>query len=429
MNIAVAKAGALSGELAVPGDKSISHRAAILGAIADGHTYIKGFLEGEDCLRTLMCLSSLGVEVEKVQPGDYIIHGKGLTGLQEPDNILDVGNSGTTIRLLTGLLASRPFISILSGDDSIRSRPMDRVIVPLTQMGATIFGRHNNKLAPLFVKGSKLQGINYRLPVASAQVKSAILLAALGGEHETCVQEPLRSRDHTERMLSAFGANISVTEQSIKVAPQESLIPQEITVPGDISSAAFFMVAACIVPGSDIILKNVGVNPTRTGIITALKAMGASVEMMNYREQAGEPVADIQVKYAPLKGITFEPEWIPTLIDEIPALCVAAAFAEGVTTIRHAQELRHKETDRIHIMTQELSRFGAKVQELPDGMIMEGCEELKGTTCYSHGDHRIAMALAVLGLRSTGVTTIVQAEAVNVSFPGFFETLHSLTCQ
>lgn len=429
MNIEVAKTGALSGELTVPGDKSISHRAAILGAIADGKTHIKGFLEGEDCLKTLMCLSSLGVKIEKLQPGDYIIHGKGLNGLQEPDNILDVGNSGTTIRLLTGLLASRPFTSIITGDESIRSRPMDRVVVPLTQMGAVIFGRNNNKLAPLCVKGSKLKGINYRLPVASAQVKSAILLAALGGENESSVQEPLRSRDHTERMLSAFGAKISVTGQLIKVAPQEALIPQDITVPGDISSAAFFMVAASIVPGSDIILKNVGVNPTRTGILTALQAMGASVEVMNYREQAGEPVADLRVKYAPLKGITFEPEWIPTLIDEIPALCVAAAFAEGVTTIRHAQELRLKETDRIQVMTQELSRFGAKVKELPDGMIIEGCENLKGTTCYSHGDHRIAMALAVLGLRAAGVTTVAQAEAVNVSFPGFFETLNSLTRQ
>lgn len=429
MNIEVAKTGALSGELVVPGDKSISHRAAILGAIADGKTYIKGFLEGEDCLRTLMCLSSLGVKIEKLQPGDYIIHGKGLKGLKEPDNLLDVGNSGTTIRLLTGLLASRPFVSILTGDESIRSRPMDRVIVPLTQMGATIFGRNNNKLAPLFIKGNKLQGINYRIPVASAQVKSAILLAALGSEQVSCVQEPLRSRDHTERMLNAFGASISVSDHLIKVAPQEALVPQDITIPGDVSSAAFFMVAASIVPGSSIILRNVGVNPTRTGILTALKAMGAAVEISNYREQAGEPVADVQVKYAPLKGITFKPEWIPTLIDEIPALCVAAAFAEGVTTIRHAQELRLKETDRIHIMTQELSRFGAKIQELPDGMVIEGCEELKGTTCYSHGDHRVAMALAVLGLRATGITTIVQAEAVNVSFPGFFEMLHSLTCQ
>lgn len=426
MNIEVARTGPLTGELEVPGDKSISHRAAILGAIAEGKTRIKGFLEGQDCVHTLQCLSSLGIHVEQLQPGDYIIHGKGLHGLSEPDNVLDVGNSGTTIRLLAGLLASRPFTSILTGDASIRSRPMDRVIVPLTQMGATIYGRENNKLAPLFIKGGTLRGINYRLPVASAQVKSAILLAALGGSDTTCIEEPLRSRDHTERMLAAFGAGITVQDLSIQITPQDTLTPQEILVPGDISSAAFFMVAASIVPGSDIIIRNVGVNPTRTGVITALQAMGAGVEVMNYREQTGEPVADVRVRYAPLKGISFEPAWIPTLIDEIPALCIAAAFAEGITVIRHARELRVKETDRIRIMTQELTRFGAKVQELPDGMIIEGCTELKGTTCYSHGDHRIAMALSVLGLRATGTTTIVQAEAVNVSYPDFFVTLQSL---
>lgn len=426
MNIQVASTGALIGELEVPGDKSISHRAAILGAIAEGKTHIRGFLEGEDCLNTLKCLSSLGVRIEKLQPGEYIIHGKGLNGLTEPENILDVGNSGTTIRLLAGLVASRPFTTILTGDASIRTRPMDRVVVPLTQMGATIYGRKNNKLAPLFIKGGPLKGIDYRLPVASAQVKSAILLAALGGSGPTSIQEPLRSRDHTERMLEAFGARIAVKDQRIQIEPQEALVPQEILVPGDISSAAFLMVAASIIPGSNIVIRNVGVNPTRAGIITALRTMGASVEIMNYREETGEPVADLQVKYAPLRGISLLPEWIPSLIDEIPVLCVAAACAEGVTVIRHAQELRVKETDRIRIMTQELTRFGVKVEELPDGMIIEGGAELQGTTCCSHGDHRIAMALAVLGLRARGITTIVQAEAVNVSFPNFFETLQRL---
>lgn len=426
MNKEVASTGALTGELEVPGDKSISHRAAILGAIAQGQTHVRGFLEGEDCLHTLQCLSALGVRIEKIQPGEYLIHGNGLQGLAEPDDILDVGNSGTTIRLLAGLLASLPFTSILTGDASIRSRPMDRVIVPLTQMGATIFGRKNNKLAPLSIRGGNLKGIDYQLPVASAQVKSAILLAALGASGPTSVREPLPSRDHTERMLAAFGARILVQNQRIHIEPQEALVPQEILVPGDISSAAFFMVAASIIPGSNIYIRNVGVNPTRTGIITALQAMGASVTIKNYREQAGEPVADLQVQHAPLRGITFQPEWIPTLIDEIPALCAAAACAEGVTVIRHAQELRVKETDRIRIMTQELTKFGVKVQELPDGMIIEGGAKLKGASCCSHGDHRIAMALAVLGLRATGITTVGQAEAVKVSFPDFFETLESL---
>lgn len=425
LNIEVKSSGPLRGETAVPGDKSISHRAAILGAIGEGTTRIKGFLEGEDCLHTLSCLAALGVNIQREQPGHYLIDGQGLRGLTEPQRVLDVGNSGTTIRLLSGLLAGQPFMSILTGDTSICQRPMDRVIEPLTQMGAQIIGRNQNRFAPICIQGGTLKGIGYQSPVASAQVKSAILLAGLNATGITTVKEPLTSRDHTERMLRAFGAHITVRDREVSLIPGATLLGQDITIPGDISSAAFFLVAASIIPGSELLVKNVCLNPTRTGVLKALHAMGATLQILDEREETGEPVGDVLVRSGSLKGISFEPEWIPSLIDEIPILAVAAACAEGTTTISHAGELRHKETDRLKVMTQELAKFGVQVEELPDGMVITGTDTIRGTHCSSHGDHRIAMALAILALRASGTTTITNAEAVNVSFPGFFETLKS----
>lgn len=429
MKIEIKPLGPLSGEIEVPGDKSISHRAAILGAIADGQSRLRGFLEGEDCLRTLEIMSALGAEITKIEPGHYVIKGRGLTGLREPENVLDVGNSGTTIRLLSGLLAGQSFLSILTGDSSIRNRPMDRVITPLTKMGASIIGRNNNRNAPLCIQGQQLHGIIYHSPVASAQVKSALLLAGLTAKGTTTIIEPLASRDHTERMLKAFGANISVDGLKVTLEPGQPLIGQEISIPGDLSSAAFFLVAALIVPGSELLIKNVGINPTRTGILKALQAMGAHLKLLNEREETGEPVADILVKYSRLRGIAVEPELIPSLIDEIPILAVAASLAQGSTTIRGAGELRLKETDRIKAMTRELSRFGVQVEEIPDGMLITGTEQLIAAEVNSYGDHRIAMALAILALRAAGTSTIANAEAVNVSYPNFFEALQTISGQ
>lgn len=425
MNIEVNPSGPLKGEIAVPGDKSISHRAAILGAIAEGETRIKGFLEGEDCLHTLSCLEALGVKIRRKEPGHYLIEGRGLRGLTEPERVLDVGNSGTTIRLLSGLLAGQSFLSVLTGDASICRRPMDRIIKPLTQMGARIIGRGENRFAPLCIQGGPLKAIDYSSPVASAQIKSAILLAGLNTTGTTTVREPLTSRDHTERMLRAFGARINVRGTKVTLIPGSVLNGQEVTVPGDISSAAFLLVAASIIPGSELLIKNVCINPTRTGVLTALQAMGANIHILNEREETGEPVGDLLVRSGNLQGISFEPEWIPSLIDEVPILAVAAACAEGTTTISHAAELRHKETDRLKVMTRELSKFGIQVKELPDGMIISGTKKITGTECSSHGDHRIAMSLAVLAMRASGSSTITDAEAVNVSFPGFFEMLKS----
>ncbi len=422
----VSKGGALRGALRVPGDKSISHRAVMFGAISQGTTEITGFLPGADCKSTIRCFRALGVEIEERAPDHVLVHGHGLQGLREAADVLDVGNSGTTIRLISGLLAGQPFFSVLTGDASIRRRPMDRVTAPLRQMGARINGRQGGRLAPLAIRGTALQPQHYQSPVASAQVKSSILLAGLTCEGQTSVTEPARSRDHTERMLRGFGAEVRVDGLTATVTGRPQLSGQRVQVPGDISSAAFFLVAASIVPGSELLIEGVGINPTRTGLLDALAAMGASITQLNGREEAGEPVADLLVRAADLRATTIAGELIPRLVDEIPVLAVAACYAAGTTYIRNAEELRVKESDRIACMVAELRKLGAEVEELADGMVITGGRPLHGAAVQSYDDHRMAMALAVAGLRAGGELQIHGAEAVDVSFPGFAAALENL---
>lgn len=408
----------------VPGDKSISHRAVMLGALSEGVTEISHFLNGEDCLSTIACFRRLGIDID-VRGDSVTVAGKGLYGLKAPKEVLDVGNSGTTLRLMSGLLAGQPFCSVLTGDASIQKRPMNRVIIPLNQMGAKI----QNQTAPITIQGSPLTGITYTLPVASAQVKSAILLAGLYATGETCVIEPEATRDHTEIMLRYLGADIFVENGRIRVSSGNILQGKPITVPGDISSAAFLIVAAAITPGVSLVIEDVGVNQTRTGLLTALKAMGADIRLQNERFVCGEPVADLAVHYAPLKGTTVFGELIPRMIDEIPALAVAALYAEGVTTIRDAAELKVKESDRIHTVASELSKLGARITETEDGMIIEGGVPLNGANTDSHRDHRLAMSLAIAALGAKGDTSIQNSECVDISFPGFFELFGDSACQ
>ena len=418
----------LTGNISIPGDKSISHRALMLGAIAEGETVIKGLLVGEDPMSTAKCFKQMGAKISPLNSQQVTVQGIGLGNLQEPKNILDAGNSGTTIRLMLGLLASSPnrFFTV-TGDDSLRSRPMSRVVKPLQEMGANIWGRNNNSLAPLAIKGQQLKGIHYHSPVASAQVKSCILLAGLMVKGKTTVTEPALSRDHSERMLQAFGAEIAVDSEthSVTITGQPNLKGQNVVVPGDISSAAFWLVAAAIVPGSELLITNVGVNPTRTGVLEALEMMSADITQENTRIVAGEPVADLRVKHSQLKACTIEGNLIPRLIDEIPILAVAAAFAQGTTTIKDAAELRVKESDRIAAMTTELSKMGAKISELADGLEITGGADLTGATVESYGDHRIAMSLAIASLMAKGKTTINHAEAASISYPEFVSTLQS----
>ncbi|MBQ7265786.1 MAG: 3-phosphoshikimate 1-carboxyvinyltransferase [Firmicutes bacterium] len=422
MNITVSTAKNINKTLAVPGDKSISHRAVMFGALAKGTTEIKGFLMGEDCLSTIDCFRKLGIEIE-VEDECVRVCGKGLRGLKAPSEALYVGNSGTTIRLITGILAAQNFDTRISGDESICKRPMNRVIAPLSKMGANIEST-NNGYAPLNIKGSQLKAIDYTLPVASAQVKSSVILAGLFAQGQTIVREPAPSRDHTEIMLNYFGANIKNEKGVIVSAPVEELYAKPIDVPGDISSAAFFMVAGLIVPGSEIVIKNVGINKTRTGIIDALKQMGGDISVENERNTTGEPIGDIRVRYSELKAITLEGDIIPRMIDEIPVFVVAALCAEGTTVIRDATELKVKESNRIVTMIEELGKMGAELSETEDGMIISGKQKLKGNTVYSHLDHRVAMSCAVAALIAEGTTTITEAECVNISFPDFFEVLN-----
>ncbi|MDI3327337.1 MAG: 3-phosphoshikimate 1-carboxyvinyltransferase [Alicyclobacillaceae bacterium] len=425
MRLIVEPAESLRGQVRVPGDKSISHRAVLFGALAEGTTRVDGFLFGADCLRTVACVRALGVPVE--EDGDAVlVHGQGLDGLREPDDVLDVGNSGTTIRLLMGLLAGRDFYACLTGDASIRRRPMERVVKPLRSMGARIDGRRGGELAPLTVRGGGLRAIKYQMPVASAQVKSAILLAGMFAKGVTGVKEPAPSRDHTERMLQAFGAPLSRRSGFIEIERPLRLNPCRIRVPGDPSSAAFLLVAALITRKSEVVLEDVGVNPTRTGLLDVLWAMGANLAAEQGGEQAGEPVARLIARSGPLRGVRVGGELIPRLIDEIPILAVAAAFAEGVTEIRDAAELRVKETDRIRTVAEELRKFGADVGELEDGLVIRGGSRLRGARCHSHGDHRIAMAMAVAGLAAEGETVVEGWEAADVSFPGFAGLLEDL---
>ncbi len=420
-------------DLTVPGDKSISHRAALLGALAEGDTDIRGYLMGADCLSTLACLRSLGVGVDVPEPGHVTLHGLGLNGLREPEDVLDAGNSGTTLRLLAGVLAGRPFTVTVTGDASLRRRPMLRVVEPLRAMGAAITGREGGRLAPLTFHGGSLAPRQVTLPVASAQVKSALLLAGLRTEGVTSVTEPSPSRDHTERMLRAFGAEVEVTGTRVSVrGGAVRLVGQGVVVPGDISSAAFLLAAAAATPGAEALVRGVGLNPTRTGVIDALRAMGADIAVVRQEEICGEPVGDLLVRGGSLHGTVLEGDLIPRAIDELPVLAVAACLAEGPTTIRDAAELRVKESDRIAALAAELRHLGAVVEERPDGMVIPGRAALPGGRftggrVESRGDHRLAMSLAVAGLLASAPVTIGGAECVDVSYPGFFEQLAGLS--
>ncbi len=419
----------IKGNISIPGDKSISHRALMLGAIAQGQTNIQGLLLGEDPRSTARCFSLLGANISQLNTELVEVHGVGVGNLTEPSRVLDCGNSGTTMRLMLGILASHPehFFAV-TGDSSLVQRPMSRVIQPLTQMGGQIWGRKGNSLAPLAIQGQKLRPIHYHSPIASAQVKSCILFAGLMAEGKTTVTEPALSRDHSERMLKAFGAEIQVDPEtnSVKVTGPAKLQGQDVVVPGDISSAAFWLVAAAIVPGSELVIENVGVNPTRTGILEVLEIMEADIIQENQRVVAGEPVADLRVRYSPLKACEISGSIIPRLIDEIPILAVAAMFAEGTTVIRDAAELRVKESDRLAVMATQLQKLGARVTELPDGLEITGGICITGTDVESDGDHRIAMSLAIAALNATGITNIHQAEAASISYPNFAKTLQQI---
>lgn len=431
--IKLTKAKSLKGEIKVPADKSISHRAAIFASIANGKSMVRNFLRAEDPLSTVNAMRSLGIEIEEVgnNLNDLVIHGKGLHGLKEPFDVINCGNSGTTIRLLSGILAGNPFFSVVTGDDSLKQRPMARVINPLREMGANILARLNDRYPPFAIKGGFLRPIDFKMPVASAQVKSCLMLAALYADGITAISEPFKSRDHTERMLYSMGADIKIERLTIVVngrnLANSNLKPLDITVPSDFSSAAFFIVAALIVPNSEIMIKGVGVNPTRTGLLNVLKDMGAQVRLENEREISGEPVADIYCKSAEkLNSIKIDDEIMPTLIDEFPIICVLASQADGVSMIRGAQELRVKESDRIKAMVTELRKLGVEVEEYPDGVDIRGKAILKGSAVESYGDHRIAMSLSVAGLIAEGETIVKNPECVDISFPAFYQKLKQL---
>ncbi|WP_096434880.1 3-phosphoshikimate 1-carboxyvinyltransferase [Alteribacter populi] len=420
----LAKTG-LKGAVRMPGDKSISHRSVLFAAIAEGNTTIQGFLKGADCLSTISCMRQMGVEIEE-KDEVITVHGRGLDGLKEPLEVLDVGNSGTTIRLLSGVLSGTSLYSVVTGDESIARRPMSRITYPLKMMGAAIDGRDDGNLTPLAIRGRSLKGIDYISPVASAQVKSAILLAGLNAKGKTSVTEPAVSRDHTERMLTAFGVEVNRDEDGrrVEIYGGAKLTGTDVYVPGDISSAAFFLAAALITPDSHLTLENVGMNPTRTGILDVLEQMGAHIQVKRERMQNGEPVADLEVTYGTLKGIQIGGDLIPRLIDEIPAIAVLATQASGTTVIKNAGELKVKETNRIDTMVSQLQQLGAKVKATNDGMIIEGKTDLVGGTVSSFGDHRVGMSLALCGLIAKNPVTIKEAEAVDVSFPGFFNVLN-----
>ncbi len=421
----------LRGSLSIPGDKSVSHRALMLGALAQGETRIQGLLLGEDVISTANCLRSLGADISELTSETVLVKGRGLGQLQEPLDVLDAGNSGTTMRLMLGILAAQPnCLFTITGDRSLRSRPMSRVVKPLTHMGAAIWGRQNNNLAPLAIKGQKIRPIHYYSPVASAQVKSCLLLAGLMAEGKTTVTEPALSRDHSERMLKAFGADIYTDYEtnSVTIAGGNTLQGQLVIVPGDISSAAFWLVAASIVPDSELVLTNVGINPTRTGILDVLGKMGANITIENKKIVAGEPIADLRVRHSSLQGCEITGELTVRSIDEIPIIVVAAAFAKGTTIIKDAAELRVKECDRLSVMATQLSRMGAKITEHPDGLEIQGGHPLSGAEVASHDDHRIAMSLAVAGLQASGTTVIKEASAANISYPNFFDSLQQVCC-
>ena len=421
----IQKHGPLRGELAVPGDKSISHRSVMFGALSEGITEAENFLTGADCLSTISCFRQMGISVEQ-NGTSVIVHGKGLHGLTRPSGIIDAGNSGTTVRLLSGILAGQPFDSMITGDASIQKRPMKRVMTPLSQMGASITSVHENGCAPLQIKGSPLHGIHYLSPVASAQVKSCVLLAGLYADTPTSVTEPAISRNHSELMLRYFGADIQCEGTTSTVLPDPRLVGQKVNVPGDISSAAYFIAAALLVPGSEVLLKNVGINPTRDGMLRVVRAMGGDVTLINESTDGAEPCADLLIRSSSLHATTIEGELIPTLIDELPVIAVLAAFAEGTTVIKDAAELKVKESDRIAVMTENLKRMGADVEPTDDGMIIHGGRPLHGATINPYLDHRIAMSFAVAALAADGETKIQDADCVKISYPGFYTDLEGL---
>lgn len=433
----IQRKGPLKGSMTVPGDKSISHRAIMLGALSEGITEIENFLMGDDCLSTISCFRRLGISIDLASSSHRVtIHGKGLDGLSTPANhILDVGNSGTTIRLLSGILCGQKFSSTITGDSSIRKRPMGRILTPLEQMGADIKSVNNDLKAPLKINSTDkssllnmdtnqlLRGIHYQSPVASAQVKSCVLLAGLYADKETKVTEPALSRNHTELMLSEFGASVTVVGNTSSVLPRPKLTGRKLNIPGDISSAAYFIAAALIVPNSELLIKNVGVNPTRDGIINVCRMMGADISLENIRKDGGEPVADILVRHSNLQGIEISGSIIPTLIDEIPIIAVLSCFAKGKTIIKNAEELKVKESNRIEVIVNNLSAMGADIRATNDGMIINGGSPLHGATIDNKMDHRIAMAFAIAGLAAEGETQILNPECVNISYPDFFKKL------
>ena len=416
----------LHGELTVPGDKSISHRSVMFGAISEGITEVTHFLKSADCLSTISCFRKMGITIEE-EAQTLLIHGKGLHGLSAPAEVLDTGNSGTTTRLISGILAGQSFESHLIGDASICKRPMGRIMKPLQAMGADIASDRGNDCAPLTIKGHPLKAIHYDSPVASAQVKSCVLLAGLYADGPVSVTEPALSRNHTELMLSSFGASVTSFGTTATILPDPHLLGQKVSVPGDISSAAYFICAALMVPGSEVLIRNVGINPTRDGILRVVRAMGADIEYRNIREQAGEKTADLLVRYTKdLHGTVIEGDLIPTLIDEIPVIAVLAATADGETVIRDAKELRVKESDRLTIMVDSLSAMGCDTEGTPDGMFIRGGRPMRGAQIDSHLDHRIAMSFAVASLVAEGTTAIQNAECVNISYPEFYRDFASL---
>lgn len=421
----VKRANSMKGELTVPGDKSISHRGIMFGAIAEGTTELEGFLDGADCRSTISCFRQMGIEIS--QDHDRVqIHGKGLYGLRQPKDMLDAGNSGTTVRLISGILAGQPFTTQLTGDASIQKRPMKRIMTPLSLMGASIRSLAGNDCAPLEIHGGSLVPIHYDSPVASAQVKSCVLLAGLYAEGQTSVTEPVPSRDHTERMLSGFGAEITSRERTATVTGHPRLIGQHITIPGDISSAAYFIAAGLICPNSDLYIRNVNTNPTRAGILTVAKQMGGKITLENQRVVSGEEVCDIHVVSSDLHGTQIDRELIPSLIDEIPVIAVMAAFAEGTTVIKDAQELKVKESNRIDSVTENLNAMGGDAIPTEDGMIIHGGRPLHGARILTRSDHRIAMSFAIAGLAADGETTFDDPGCIDISYPTFFETLRSV---
>lgn len=419
------RSNGLHGEVTIPGDKSISHRSVMFGSIAKGETEITNFLQGADCLSTISCFRAMGIEIEN-DGNRVLVHGKGLHGLTKPNHVLDCGNSGTTTRLISGILSAQNFDVTLTGDASIQKRPMKRIMDPLSLMGADIRSINENGCAPLAISGRPLHGIHYQSPVASAQVKSAILLAGLYADGETRVTEPYVSRNHSELMLSHFGADVHTEDTTAVIRPVKELYGQKIEVPGDISSAAFFLAAGLLIPDSEILIRNVGINPTRDGILRICKDMGADITLLN-EKTSGEPTADLLVRSSRLHGTVIGGSVIPTLIDELPMIAAMACFADGETIIKDASELKVKESNRIAVMVENLSAMGADVEETENGMIIRGGKPLHGAVIDSHLDHRIAMTFAITGCMAEGETEILGAECVNISYPGFYDDLKRLS--